>query len=67
MSWSNITKNAATFANTVKNILLGFLLKEDGYYLLLETGDRIILEESNLYSNSSKNSASYTNQTKNTS
>jgi len=46
MSWSNLSKNLATFVNTAKSVLLGYLLKEDGFYLLLETGDKIILEES---------------------
>lgn len=45
MSWTNLSKNLATFANMAKNVLYGFLLKEDGFYLLLETGDKIILEE----------------------
>ena len=46
MSWSNITKNVATWANATKHFLLEFLLKEDGFYLLQENGDRIILDQS---------------------
>jgi len=54
MSFTNTVKNLASFTNTVKNLFLGFLLKEDGFYLLLETGDKIILDGSG-YGYSTKN------------
>lgn len=57
MSWSNITKNVASFTNAVKHILVNFLLKEDGFYLLQENGDRIILEDSSAYSYQTKNTS----------
>ena len=67
MSWSNITKNSTVFtniaknvaswANAAKNILVDFLLKEDGFYLLQETGDKILLEDSSTYSYQTKNTS----------
>ena len=57
MAWSNIAKNLATFANTVKHYLLGFLLMETGDYILLEDGGKIILEESIPYTYQTKNTA----------
>lgn len=55
MAFSLLTKNLATFVNQTKNFITAFLLKEDGYRLLLETGGRIILEESSEYSLQTKN------------
>lgn len=56
MSWTNTTKhtssfskqskNSSTFSNMARSLVNQFLLKEDGGYLLLETGDKIILEQS---------------------
>lgn len=43
------TKNSASWSGQTKSAGSGvsdFLLKEDGGYLLLETGDKIILEQS---------------------
>ena len=58
MTLSNIAKTIATLANKTKIVLISFLLKEDGYFLLLETGDKIILEEtSGIMSNLTKTSA----------
>jgi hypothetical protein len=58
MSLSNLAKTAATLANLVKTSIKTFLLKEDGFYLLLETGDRIRLDGSeNQISNLAKTSA----------
>jgi hypothetical protein len=61
--WTAITKNVATWANAVKQLLFGYLLKEDGYYLLLEDGGKIILWD-NDWDNETKNTATYTNLTK---
>ena len=44
-----------TWTNLTKNLADAFLLKEDGSYLLLETGDKIILEQSGSWSNQTKN------------
>lgn len=54
MSLANLAKTAATLANLAKSAVVGFILKEDGFYLLLETGDRIILDDSNLITNLTK-------------
>lgn len=56
-TFTNLAKNTATFVNAVKHILVNFLLKEDSSYLLLETGDRIILEDSSPWSYQTKNTA----------
>lgn len=53
-SWNNLTKNIASWANQIKNAALNFLLQEDGFYILQETGDKLILDQSG-----------WTNQTKN--
>lgn len=67
MSLVNLSKTAATLANGVKTAAslinkaiqsaFSFLLKEDGGYLLLETGDKIILEDSGSVTNLSKTAA----------
>lgn len=44
-----------TWTNLTKHLALAFLLKEDGFFLLLETGDKIILEQSNAWTNQTKN------------
>lgn len=67
-SWSNLTKNIASWSDAIKHAISNyFLLKEDGFYLLLETGDKIILEDSGGagWSNASKSTTSWGNQTKN--
>ena len=45
-TFTNQSKNSTTFSivNLVKSGLRRFLLKEDGKYLLLETGGKIIIE-----------------------
>lgn len=43
-TWNLVSKNAATWVNTLKNKMNDFLLKEDADFLLLETGDKIIIE-----------------------
>ena len=59
MSWTNTNKNSASWGNSSKTLFQEFLLKEDGGYLLLETGDKIILEQSipsiPTWTNASKN------------
>lgn len=45
-SFTNLAKSAASLVNQAIQGLRGFLLKEDGFYLLLEDGGKIILEES---------------------
>ena len=59
------TKHSTSYSAESKNIR-SFMLKEDTFYLLLETGDKIILEPdySAQYSGESKHSTSYTNETK---
>jgi hypothetical protein len=41
-----------------------YLLKEDSFYLLLETGDKIVLSRGTEYTNESKSSDSWTNESK---
>jgi hypothetical protein len=41
-----------------------FLLKEDTFFLLLETGDKIVLTRSLEWTNESKTTTSYTNESK---
>lgn len=55
--FTQISKNVASFTQTVKNTIVNFLLKEDGYRLLTEDGGRIILEESDSYAFDSKNTS----------
>jgi hypothetical protein len=61
--WTAITKNVATWANAVKQLLFGYLLQETGFYILLETGGKIIIGDAD-WDNETKNTASYTNLTK---
>ena len=76
MIFTLLTKASTAFSNLVK-IVRGFLLKEDGFYLLTEDGGRIILEPDNteitnqdkktgIIINESKHSVSITKQSKNT-
>ena len=58
-TWTNLSKNIAAYTNMAKTLTYDFLLKEDGGYLLLETGDKIILEQS------TGSAPTYTNMTKN--
>lgn len=46
MSLTNLVKSAASLVNATVVAMISYLLKEDGFYLLQETGDKIILEES---------------------
>jgi hypothetical protein len=54
---TNLTKNVSTVSNVAKTLVDQFLLKEDGFYLLLETGGKIILEQSTASSMSFTNLA----------
>lgn len=56
MAWTNQSKNIATY---VKDI--NYLLKQSLDYLLLETGDKIVLQRSSGH----KTTADWTNQSKN--
>ena len=45
--WSTQSKNSASFNTESKSLGgLGYLLMEDGSYLLQENGDKIVLEQS---------------------
>jgi hypothetical protein len=55
-----------TFTNLSKNKMsASYLLKEDTDFLLLEDGSKIILNDSMTFDNDSKNSNTFTNQSKN--
>ncbi len=64
MAFTNLTKSSNTFSNSSKNSTtfsgLDFLLKEDAFYLLLENGFKIILDQSI----SGKNTTTFTNLSK---
>lgn len=44
-SASRPTKHSSSYSDQGKTLINSFLLKEDGFYLLLETGDKIILDQ----------------------
>lgn len=54
----------ATWTNLNKNMFNYFLLMEDGFYLLQETGFKIILNQYG-WDDQTKNTATWGNQTKN--
>jgi len=56
MAFSNQTKNSSTIDDGVD-----FLLKEDEFFLLLETGDKIVLNQST----NAKSHSDWDNQNKN--
>ena len=58
MSWANATKPIMEDS---------YLKMEDGYYLLQENGDRIVLSYGIEYTNATKPTSEYTNATKPTS
>lgn len=75
-SWTDASKNTATWSDQSKAGDNSYLLKEDSFYLLLETGDKIVLsygstdftdqtKNTSSWTNTSKNTSSYNNQTKN--
>ena len=43
MAWTKLTKTISTFINMAQS-LRSFLLKEDGFCLLLEDGGKILIE-----------------------
>lgn len=63
-TWSTLSKNVSSWVAGVRNKLVSYLLKEDGAYLLLETGGKIILFDYS-YENQSKNNTTWTKQSKN--
>jgi hypothetical protein len=65
MSWDNQTKSSNSFTTEEMNSGLFFLLQENFDWLLQENGYPILLDQSVSYSNQSKNSSSFNNQTKN--
>ncbi len=64
-TWSNDSKNLATFSN---DKIYSYLRKSDLGYLLLSTGFKILIITynggSNIWPNESKNSAVFTNENK---
>ncbi len=56
--YGNLSKNVSSFVNMAKTFFEQFLLKQDGGHLLLQSGGRIILEQSvpvtDTWSNQSK-------------
>lgn len=54
MAFTNLTKNSTTFSG------ISYLLKEDAFYLLLEDGGKIILDQSV----GAKNTNTFTNVVK---
>ncbi len=55
---------ATTFTKETKPSADSYLLKEDSYYLLLETGDKIVLSRGIAFSKESKPTTSFTKETK---
>ncbi len=65
MSWDNQAKSSSSFTTEEMNSGLFFLLQENFDWLLQENGYPILLDQSVSYSNQSKSSSSFNNQTKN--
>jgi len=66
MAWSNQQKSSSSFDGQSKTLStfddgVDFLLEENSFFLLLESGGKIVLDQSTNY----KNKSVYTNQTKN--
>ena len=55
MTWTNITKNVATFIDQVKSGVLSFLKVEDDSYLLQEDGSKIVINYAVTWTNLTKN------------
>ena len=45
-NWNLQTKNTTTWTDQDKSVVLNYLLREQGSYLLLENGGKIILNDS---------------------
>lgn len=55
MAYANDSKPSSSYSNDIKpSSTTNYLLKEDSFYLLLETGDKIVLARSIEYNNDSK-------------
>ncbi len=55
MAYTNDSKPTSSYSNDSKPASsTSYLLKEDSYFLLLETGDKIVLARSNDYTNDLK-------------
>jgi hypothetical protein len=55
MSFTNDSKPTGSFTNDVKpSSITTYLLKEDTFFLLLETGSKIVLNYSGSYVNDAK-------------
>ena len=64
MIFTLLTKASTAFSNLVK-IVRGFLLQEDGFYLLTEDGGKIIIEPDNTeIINQEKNTGTIINESK---
>ena len=65
MSWTNSTKNTASYSDLTKHLagaawnIKSFLLQENAFFLLQENGKKLVLQWG-----TTKNTASYTNLTK---
>ena len=64
MVWEKPIKNSSVITNNTKQVLLAFLLCEDGGYLLLESEGRIIIADNN-YAFSHKHTSSFVLNNKN--
>lgn len=55
MSYTEITKpNTPTYSETSKPDTGGYLTQENGYYILLEDGSKIIISSEPIYTNVTK-------------
>lgn len=64
-TWSNDSKNTATFSN---DTIYQYLLKDDLGFVLNDDGGKIIIETligSETFSKDSKNTATFTNESRN--
>jgi len=61
--WTYKVKKATTFINKVREKLLGFLLQENGAYILTQDGGKIIVRDSR-WSNKTKSSTNWSYKTK---
>lgn len=53
-SYTNDTETSNSFTNESEPVLGGYLKKEDNFYLLLESGCKIILDSNALFTNDTK-------------